>query len=473
MIIINKRVERKNTYSLPMISQLLVSGFFLSCLSYTPSALSQQDSVTKNLTTQSVSDNSSRIDAHSPVIKEKKRRVRRAQTMSTKIYKKLDKIREYVDEKKYQDAESLLESLEKRKRNPYEVAMTWNMEAYLHYNREDYKKAAASYEKIVTQDNIPESLEQTTLYSLAKLYLIQQDYSQSLIAMNRWFSLVDKPSAESHVLRAQMYYQLEQYSKALPDIKSAITITESAGKKPRENWLLIERAVYYQNKDYIAMERCLKNLIALYPTSNSIGQYWVQLAAVYNELEDIDAELAALETAYDLKLLVKESQLVNLAQVMLSKEIPFKAAQVLLYGMNNKIIKENGRNLSLLADAFMLAKENDRAIKILEKTAKLSNSVKDYYRLAQIYTERQNWPLALSNLDSALNIQQKEKKSSVEEIDLRILKGLVLFNLNDLLLAKAEFEVASQLDGKDKVISQWLRYIDAEQKRKEYLATVD
>jgi tetratricopeptide (TPR) repeat protein len=471
-MIINKKFTHKlgGTY-LSVFSQLTIAGLVFSCLSYSSLALAKEDVI------EGKSAESSAEEA--PV---NKRRVRRAQTMSTKIYKKLDKIREYVDEKNYQDAESLLASLEKTKRNSYEKAMTWNMEAYLHYNQEHYTNASESYEKIIEQDNIPESLEQTTLYSLAKLHLIQQNYSEALVAMNRWFKVVKTPSAESHILRAQIHYQLEQYSNALPDVKAAIAITETVGKKPKENWLLIERAVYFQNKDYVSMERCLKDLIALYPNSSSIGQYWVQLAAVYNELDDLDAELATLETAYDLKLLVKENQLISLAQAMLGKEIPFKAAQVLTQGLEEKVIKQSAKNLSLLADAFMLAKENDQAIKILGKTAELSNSAKDYYRLSQIYTERQEWELALKNVSRALSLQENvakpsksSKKSSrhIEESDLRILKGLVLFNLNDLLLARAEFKLATQFERSEKTATQWLRYIDGEQKRMAYLAAVE
>jgi len=471
MIIIKKLFDKNSKAYFPVFGQLTVTGIVIGCLSYTPLALSKQEAANE-ASAESVSESA-------PV---KKKRTRRAQTMSTKIYNKLDKVREYVDEKNYQDAESLLISLGKTKRNSYEKAMTWNMEAYLHYNKEEYKKAADSYEKVIVQDNIPQSLEQTTLYSLAKLHLIQQDYTQSLTAMNRWFKVVKKPSAESHILRAQMYYQLEQYSNALPDVKAAFALTKAAGKKPRENWLLIERAVYFQNKDYVSMERCLKDLIALYPNSSSIGQYWVQLGAVYNELDNLDAELATLETAYDLKLLVKENQLISLAQAMLGKEIPFKAAQILTQGMDDKVIKESAKNLSLLADAFMLAKEYNQAIITLEKTAKLSNSAKDYYRLAQIHTERQEWQQALENINRALVSQNKVKRDSenkksslayVEESDLRILKGLILFNLNDLLLAKAEFELASQFKRSEKMAGQWLRYIDSEQKRMDYLAILE
>ena len=153
MIIIKKIFDKNSKTYFPVLGQLTVAGIVIGCLSYTPLALSKQEAANE-ASSESVTEPAT----------VKKKRTRRAQTMSTKIYNKLDKVREYVDEKNYKDAESLLISLGKTKRNSYEKAMTWNMEAYLHYNKEDYKKAAESYEKVIAQDNIPESLEQTTLY---------------------------------------------------------------------------------------------------------------------------------------------------------------------------------------------------------------------------------------------------------------------------------------------------------------------
>lgn len=403
-------------------------------------------------------------------IVKKKKRVRRAQTMRPKVFKKLDKVRELSDAKDYKGATSALESLSKMKRNSYETAMTWNMYAYMYFNKEDYSSAAAAYEKIISGKRVPESLMQTTLYSLAKLYLIQQEYQSALTALNNWFDVVEKPNAQSFILRAQVYYQLENYKKALPDVKQALSITVAQGKKPRENWLLMERAVYFQNKDYVSMERCLKDLIAYYPKSASVSQYWVQLSAIYNELGKPELELSTLETAYEQGLLKKEAQLVSLAQAMLGKEIPYKSAQIMLTGMKNKHIEENAKNLSLLGDALMLAKEYEQAIVVMAKAAKLSNSAKDYYKLAQINTERQEWNDALVNVEKAIEKNDPDSKQAIKVYDARILKGLVLFNMKDLLLAKAEFELASESVEVEKVAGQWLKYIAGEEKRMAFLA---
>ena len=391
----------------------------------------------------------------------KKRRVRRAQTMRPKIFKKLDKAREMADNKDYDGALAALEAMEKVRRNSYEKAMTWNMVAYVHFNREDYAAAADAYKEVLNTKKLPESLEQTTQYSLAKLYLVQEQYKPALEALNKWFAIVEKPGPEAYVLRGQIHYQLENFKKALPDVKKAIALVKEQGKKPRENWLLIERAVYYQNKDYVAMERCLKDLIALFPKP----QYWVQLSAVYSELGKEGEELAAMETAYEQKLLQKESQVVSLAQAFLSQEVPYKAAKVLLQGMKDGVVEENGKNLSLLGDALMIAKEYDHAIKVMAKAAVQTQEGKDFYKLAQIHTERQEWKQALDNVSKALDDSELKDPHSA-----RILKGLVLFNMDNLSKAKVEFEKAKAFPEAEKMAKQWLTYIDSEEKRRAYMA---
>ena len=464
--IINNISSNKLTPS-KTLSRLILTAVIAMFAAHSPTVLSEVNSNNSNAGAQ---EHTSAVEDKKTI---KKKRVRRAQTMRPKIFKKLDKVRELTDTKKYSEAASALKSISNIKRNSYEIAMTWNMHAYMHFNQENYSAAAEAYEKIIAGKRVPESLLQTTLYSLSKLYLMQQNYKTALVTLNKWFDVVENPGAEAYVIRAQVHYQLEQFKQALPDVRHAISMTLEKGKKPRENWLLIERAVYFQNKDYVSMERCLKDLIAFYPDSASTSQYWIQLSAIYNELGKSDAELATLEAAYEQGLLSKEAQQVNLAQAMLGKDIPYKSAQILLQGMKDKSISENAKNLSLLGDALMLAKEYEQAIVVMAKAAGLSDSAKDYYKLAQIHTERQEWNQALTNIDNAIDKNIPDSKSAVPEHDARILKGLILFNMKDLLLAKAEFEMASHFTEAEKMAAQWLKYIASEEKRIAFIANTE
>lgn len=394
----------------------------------------------------------------------KSRRVKRSATLRPIIYKKLEQVRVLADEKHYVQAEEKLIALNKIKRNSYEKSMTWNMHAYVFFNQEKYHDAANAYEQVLKNKNLPASLAQTTYYSLSKLYLVQEKYDAALVSLDAWFRLIENPNPESYILKAQVLYQLERYNDALPEVKKAIALIKAKGQQPRENWLLIERAVYYQNRNYHGLERSLKDLVALYPKAS----YWLQLSAVYNELGKPAQELSVLESAYDQNMLTKESQLISLAQAFLSEDIPYKSARVMIQGMKDGTVQENAKNFRLLGDALVIAKEYDAAIDIMLKAANASQQGKDFFKLAQIHTERQEWNLALSSVQKSLDLGELKDKGNAY-----ILKGLVLFNQRNLSEAKSVFKQAKLIDKKQKEAEQWLAYIDSEEKRLAYMAQVN
>ena len=51
-----------------------------------------------------------------------------------------------------------------------------------------------------------------------------------------------------------------------------------------------------------------------------------------------------------------------------------------------------------------------------------------------------------------------------------MLRGLVLFNLDNLADAQGAFEAASEFESAEKMANQWLAYIEGERKRREYMA---
>jgi tetratricopeptide (TPR) repeat protein len=114
----------------------------------------------------------------------------------------------------------------------------------------------------------------------------------------------------------------------------------------------------------------------------------------------------------------------------------------------------------------MIAKEYDEAIKVMIQAADETQAGKDFYKLAQIHTERQEWQQALKNVNQALKDENFKKQNEA-----LILKGLVQFNLNDLDGAKETFIHAKAVPEIEKSASQWLGYIEGEQKRRNYMAS--
>ena len=388
-------------------------------------------------------------------------RVRRTQTMRPEIYKKLEEARDVADNGDTAGALELLQKLESRKRNSYETAMTHSIYAYVYSMAERYDDATREYETILGIAQAPDSLRQTTRFTLAQLYMMQEKYSDALKTLNTWMESSEKAGADSYVLRAQIEYQMEAFPASLKDIQTALNLRRQAGSVPQENWLLLERAALFQMKDYKGLAQNLEALVANYPKS----EYWVQLAAVYNELGAPKKELATLETAYDQKMLTKENELINYAQALLGMDIPYKAGQVLSKGMKDGVVEESARNLSLLGDGWMLAKEYDSAIVAMTKAAQESGKGLDYFKLAQIYTQRQEWTQALDFADKALDSGDLKLPSQA-----LIIKGLAQFNLDRLESAAATFFQAGRYPEAEKTAHQWQDFIESEQQRREYIA---
>jgi tetratricopeptide (TPR) repeat protein len=431
------------------LSAILVAGVLSGVLPMAVSSVSAEDAA---------------ADANSAAQQEEASaspRVRRTQTLREVVYEKLEDARNLADEEEYSDALDVLARLEKRKRNSYERAMTHNMVAYVYTAQEKYDEAIIAYSQVLDIDNAPDSLKQTTLFTLAKLYMMQERYDESLNTLNSWMESSDKVGADAYLLRAQVQYQREAFGLAKDDVTTAVSMRKESGSKAPESWLLLQRAALFQLKDYAGLAANLESLVANY----SKAEYWMQLAAVYNELGRSEQELATLETAYDMKLMTKEGEYLNFAQALLAREIPYKAAHVLEDGMQADIVEKSARNLSLLGDAWMMAREYDNAIVSMTAAASESGKGSDYFKLAQIYTERQEWNKAFDF--SQKSLQVGDLKAPHQAL---IIKGLAQYNLNHLEEAATTFFQAARYPAAEKTAHQWQEYIESEQQRREYIA---
>lgn len=395
---------------------------------------------------------------------EKSQRIRRALTLRPFIFKRLNLIRELVDEKSYDRALEVVGQLEKQKRNRYERAMTHNMAAYVHLSQEQYTKAIAAYRQLLAIKRIPNSLVKNTRYSLVKLLAVEGQYDEALRELDDWLNATgDKKNADAYFLRAQLLYQLKRYKEANTPMQAALAVVREKKEHGKEPWLLLERAIHFQTKDYAALARCLEVLSTHYPKSN----YWVQLAATYSELGQPLKELATLEVAYEQRLLSNENEVMQLAQALLGSDVPYKAADVIDTALQNKTIEPSVSILALLGDAWILSKEYAKAIPVMLRAAQLSGKGADFFKVAQIQSERQQWDQALINVEQALSIGDFKQVPSAW-----VLKGLILFNQNNLQQALVSFEQAKTYPQTAKLAQKWLLFVDGETKRQAYLSTL-
>src|SRR5262249_6876671 len=127
-------------------------------------------------------------------------------------------------------------------------------------------------------------------------------------------------TAEAHYVYAVALFQKGDKRAALTQAELAV----QKAKAPKEPWLQLVLALYVENKDYQKAIGVSEALAGYFPKKS----YWLQLSAVYSQVEDYKRALAALDLAHA-QGMVEDRELEHLAQLYLYNEIPYEAGLLL------------------------------------------------------------------------------------------------------------------------------------------------
>lgn len=381
---------------------------------------------------------------------------RKTPALRAKVYEQLARAQALADAGKTAEALAALDKVRDKSSsmNSYELAMMHNFYGFIAYNAEQYDKAIKAFEQVVAQDGIPETLELSTLFSLAQLHMMQGNYDKTLTFIERWEKLNKAPvKASTFLLKAQAMYQLKDYQRASGFINQAVAMVEQEGKVPEENWLVLQRAVYYELKQPKQVTAVLEKMVQHY----NQGKYWLQLGGMYGEIGEEKKQLAVLEAAYQQGFINTGADLYNLAQLYYYHQAPVKGARLMEQAMAKKLLAADLRNLKFTANCWTLAKEDDKAIPVLLAASKLSEDGELDAQLAQLYLNRSEFDKAIELAEKALQ-KGKLRNPGVTHL----VMGMAYFNLQNFNDALSQLAKAEQFDGAKRMAQQWTRYVEAE-----------
>ncbi|MFC1606219.1 tetratricopeptide repeat protein, partial [Pseudomonadota bacterium] len=291
-------------------------------------------------------------------------------------------------------------------------------------------------------------------------HFTEEDYEAALKVVRQLLAAIPEPSADVLMIEGQALFQLGRYDDALVPIKSAIDMYREQGQIPRENWLLLLRVIYFEQKEYELMIDVVKELVAYYPKDT----YILTLAGIYSELGDTKKQLALTEVLYEKGMLNTSSHITNLANLYLLHGLPYKAAALLDKEMKTNIVESNERNLRLLSQAWYQAREDEKAIPPLERAAEMTNDGELYIRLAQANLNLENWSEAASAVEKGLKAGGLKRNDTAN-----IMLGMALFNQKRLEQARRAFERAASDSRSQRAATQWIAYVDSEMKRRDLM----
>lgn len=392
---------------------------------------------------------------------EGERKTKETVAMSQQVYEKLAEIQEMIEAKDYASAQRATDELRGRKGlTNYELAQIWNITGYSYYLQERYADAIRAYDQVLAQPELPEALLLSTLKTKAQLHFTEEDYESALKVVRQLLAAIPEPSADVLMIEGQALFQLGRYDEALVPIKTAIDMYRDQGQTPKENWLLLLRVIYFEQKNYDAMIEVVKELIAYYPKDT----YVLTLAGIYSELGDTKKQLALTEVLYEKGMMNTASHITNLANLYLMHGLPYKAAVILEKEMGENIVETNDRNLRLLSQAWYQAREDEKAIPPLERAAEMSNDAELYVRLAQAHLNLEQWAEAAAAVEKGLQIGGLKRTDTAN-----IMLGMSLFNQKRLTQARRAFERAAADNRSERAATQWIAYVDSELKRSELM----
>jgi tetratricopeptide (TPR) repeat protein len=412
---------------------------------------------------------------------------RQTPAMSQENYQLLQKAQEQAEAKLYADAFATISKLLERKGlSSYEQAMAYNFRGYLYYEQNNIAKALQEYELVLKQPDLPYSFEDAIKFTLAQLYASNDQFDRALALLNDWFQYQEDPPLTAYVLKGQIYYQegadfekkgnktkaMEAYRQGIPPIEIAINKAKADPTLDvRENWYALLSALTYATGDIKRTKDILEIMIVRWPRP----QYWIQLAAMYYELDQPQKQLAVMDVAYRLNYIEREPNLINIAQLYSANGAPYLTSKVLQKGFKTEATDKDGKKhplidpanektQELLAQSLLAAQEYKAAIEPMRKAAAASDKGNLYLQLGHIYSTLEDWKGAAEAMRLAI------QKGVDRPEQAYLYMGQAYFNLEDFKRATEAFQLAAKNPASRKTVDSWITYIDLEQKRLKRLA---
>ena len=399
-----------------------------------------------------------------------KPQLRRVQAPGPWAAKRITAAQEALAEENWAEALEILQEMKERKKlKGIETATMWQFYGFIYSSQDppNYKKAVVAFEKALEPNALPEATQTATYMNVAQLYVMQERYTDAIKTFEKYFEQTEDPSPDAYYMYAIAFTQKGQVRKAIPWAIKAV----DSGANPKEPWLQLLSSLYFETKQYKKAVDVLEILVARFPKKN----YFIQLAALNNELGREQRALAVLELAYHQKMLNQDSEYRNLAQLYLSQDIPYQAARVMEKGMKSGVVKKDRKAYDLLAQSLLLARERERAIPPLTESAARGKDGSAYLRLAQLHLDVADWEEAEAALEKAIQKGDLKKPGMAQ-----LLLGISNFNQEDYEEAKDAFFAAREVEDTEESATQWLKQVARhipveleEEKEEEVIEIVD
>ncbi len=385
-------------------------------------------------------------------------REKRAVGLNRQVAEKLGKAIELFEVDRFDEALEIVDQLAQRRRlRPPDIAQIHRFRGYIFVSKGKSEAAAEEFRQALAENALDRVAEQQTTYSLAQIYTQLGQYASALELIETWFASAENPKPDAYFLKAMILVQQEQFEVALEPARIAVGMTDT----PRESWVQLLVAIYIQLQDYPNVAANLERLISIAPQKK---QYWVQLAAVQNHLQQDAKALATLRLADQAALLSDDRDFRQLARLLFLRDLPFQCAQEIDQAIASGVVKADADSYRMLSNCYIAARELDLALEPLARAGELAPDGEMYMLLGQMHLQRERFDAALEVLQKAFAKSKPEQRGSVQ-----LLIGVAQLGSNHFDAAERAFRAASGDAKVGDAAKSYLKFVEEQRLRKEQL----
>ncbi len=372
-------------------------------------------------------------------------------TLSSSVYKKLERAQAQLQENQYQSVIDLLQPVIRRsKKQSLARAMSWQLIGHAYVSQNNYANAINAYEKALAQNTLKDTLKKSVVVNLGQLYINEKYYERGIELLNEFLKEDGNTNSNLHILIANAYYELKQFKAATPHVQQAI----ASSQRLEESWHQLLLTLYYEQKEYQLSAEQLEKMTQLFPAKK---RYWKQLSSFYVLLKQEEKALKTLQLAWRKKILTEEKDLIDLANLYALQNLPYEAAEVLHDGLTkSQIIASTFKNWDRLAKFYLLAREQKKAISAMEKAMFYSIDAKNNLTLARIYMADEQWEKARAVLE-----QVDEAQESAASSERQYFLAIILFELEKYEKANVLFSKLVEDEKFSKKAKPWQVFLSS------------
>jgi tetratricopeptide (TPR) repeat protein len=393
-------------------------------------------------------------------------KTKQAQAVSKEVYDKIQQAQEAVDADDFNGALRVLDALIRTgdKLTEYERSNVLNYIGFVHYNMGNTEAAIKTYEEMLRIPSLEEQIRKQTIYTLAQLSTMEEQFAKAIRLLEEWFALESNPAPEPYILYAQNLYQANRYSDMIKPIETAMEVARKRETAIKEDWYVLLNFAYFQQENYRKVRDIQKILLVNWPKK----RYWFSLAGAYTELGEENNLFASYDAAHTQEMLDRESELVTMAQLYMQHEVPYKAATLLDAEMKAGRVARDAKNYRLLSQAWQLAQEDEKSIPALKEAARLSDEGELDLRLANAYLNLGRHAECVTTVQAGL------RKGGIKSPDnAQITLGMCLYNQQKYSAAINAFNEARKTKRSARISNQWIKVIESDVERNEQIALAE